>query len=78
MPDIPLDTLVIIGLVLASLIGRIFQKKKDPQISPTKAPPDQPPSAESSLDEVLKKAFGQPESWEEDEYEDDDYGEEED
>jgi len=70
MPDIPLDTLVIIGLVLASLIGRIFQKKKDPQISPTKAPPDQPPSAESSLDEVLKKAFGQPESWEEDEYED--------
>ena len=28
MPDLPLDTLVIIGLVLASLIGRIFQKSK--------------------------------------------------
>ena len=70
MPDIPLDTLVIIGLVLASLIGRIFQKKKEPQKSPAKAPSGQPPSTQPSLDEVLKKAFGQSESLEEDEYED--------
>jgi len=29
MPDIPIDTLIILLLVLASLIGRIFQKKKE-------------------------------------------------
>lgn len=70
MPDLPLDTLVIVGLVLASLIGRIFQKKKEPKKSPTKAPASQPPTAEPSLDEVLKKAFGPPEIVVEDEYED--------
>ena len=66
MPDVPLDTLVIIGLVLASLIGRIFQKKQDPQKSPVKAPSSQPPETEPSLEEVLKKALGKPESLEED------------
>ena len=70
MPDVPLDTLVIIGLVLASLIGRIFQKKKEPKKSPVKAPSSQPPETETSLEEVLKKAFGKPESLEDDEYED--------
>tara|TARA_Y100000588_G_scaffold307143_1_gene331104 strand:+ start:126 stop:677 length:552 start_codon:yes stop_codon:yes gene_type:complete len=29
MPDIPIDTLIILLLVLASLIGRIFQKKNE-------------------------------------------------
>lgn len=70
MPDLPLDTLVIIGLVLASLIGRIFQKKKDPQKSPAKAPTSQPPDNGPSLDEILKKAFGPPEIVVEDEYDD--------
>ena len=69
MPDVPLDTLVIIGLVLASLIGRIFQKKKEPKKSPTKAPASQPAPSQPSLAEVLKKAFGPPEIVVEDEYE---------
>lgn len=69
MPDLPLDTLVIIGLVLASLIGRIFQKKQNPEKSPTKEPSSQAASTQPSLDEVLKKAFGSPEIVVEDEYE---------
>ena len=68
MPDIPLDTLVIIGLVLASLIGRIFQKKQNPEKIPAKAPTSQSASSQPSLDEVLKKAFGPPEIVVEDEY----------
>jgi len=28
MPDINLDTLFIVGLILASLIGKIFKKKE--------------------------------------------------
>ena len=69
MPDIPLDTLVIIGLVLASLIGRIFQKKQNPEKSPAKEPSSQAASTQPSLDEVLKKAFGPPEIVVEDEFE---------
>ena len=69
MPDLPLDTLVIIGLVLASLIGRIFQKKQNPEKSPAKEPSSQSASTQPSLDEVLKKAFGPPEIVVEDEYE---------
>ena len=69
MPDLPLDTLVIIGLVLASLIGRIFQKKQNPEKNPAKEPSSQSASTQPSLDEVLKKAFGPPEIVVEDEYE---------
>ena len=69
MPDLPLDTLVIIGLVLASLIGRIFQKKQDPDESSAKAPSSQPSDSGPTLDEVLKKAFGEPDIVEEFEYE---------
>ena len=69
MPDLPLDTLVIIGLVLASLIGRIFQKKQNPEKSPAKEPSSQAASTQPSLDEVLKKAFGPPEIVVEDEFE---------
>ena len=65
MPDLPLDTLVIIGLVLASLIGRIFQKKQDPDESQAKAPSNQTADSGPTLDEVLKKAFGEPEIVEE-------------
>ena len=69
MPDLPLDTLVIIGLVLASLIGRIFQKKQDPEKGPAKDPSSQPSDSGPTLDEVLKKAFGEPDIVEEFEYE---------
>jgi hypothetical protein len=69
MSDLPLDTLVIIGLVLASLIGRIFQKKQNPEKSPAKEPSSQSDPPQPSLDEVLKKAFGPPEIVVEDEYE---------
>jgi hypothetical protein len=69
MPDLPLDTLVIIGLVLASLIGRIFQKKQDPEKGSAKAPTSQPSDSGPTLDEVLKKAFGEPDIVEEFEYE---------
>ena len=69
MSDLPLDTLVIIGLVLASLIGRIFQKKQNPEKNPAKEPSSQAASTQPSLDEVLKKAFGPPEIVVEDEYE---------
>tara|TARA_B100001057_G_scaffold184523_1_gene185273 strand:+ start:4433 stop:4888 length:456 start_codon:yes stop_codon:yes gene_type:complete len=69
MPDLPLDTLVIIGLVLASLIGRIFQKKQNPEKPPATEPSSQSASPQPSLDEVLKKAFGPPEIVVEDEYE---------
>ena len=69
MPDLPLDTLVIIGLVLASLIGRIFQKKQDPEKGPAKAPSTQSSDSGPTLDEVLKKAFGEPDIVEEFEYE---------
>ena len=69
MPDLPLDTLVIIGLVLASLIGRIFQKKQNPEKNPAKEPSSQAASTQPSLDEVLKKAFGPPEIVVEDEFE---------
>ena len=68
MPDIPLDTLVIIGLVLASLIGRIFQKKQDPKKSADKPPSSQASGSKPSIDEILKKAFGQTEILVEDEY----------
>lgn len=77
MPDIPLDTLVIIGLVLASLIGRIFQKKQNPEKSPAKEPSGQSASPQLSLDEVLKKAFGPPETVVEDEYEEMDFSDHE-
>jgi hypothetical protein len=68
MPDLPLDTLVIVGLVLASLIGRIFQQKQATTKKPTESSSDQSSSGEPSLDEALKRAFGQSESLEEDEH----------
>ncbi|SVC19469.1 uncharacterized protein METZ01_LOCUS272323, partial [marine metagenome] len=38
MPDIPFDTLIILLLVLASLLGRIFQKKREGQDTPSPEP----------------------------------------
>ena len=58
MPDLPLDTLVIVGLVLASLIGRLFQKK-DPQKAKSQesSPEGSPPDQENSLEDILRKAW---------------------
>ena len=59
MPDLPLDTLVILGLVLASLLGRIFQKKKEPASRPDdSSPDDSSPKEGSPLEEMLRRALG--------------------
>ena len=58
MPDLPLDTLVIVGLILASIIGRIFQKKETPEAKPQGSSPADPPSTEENpLEEMLRKAW---------------------
>ena len=51
MPDINLDSLFIIGLILASLIGRIF-KKGDPEEKKSGKENDEP-----SLEDVIKDAW---------------------
>ena len=51
MPDINLDSLFIIGLILASLIGRIF-KKGDPEEKQSGKENKEP-----SLEEVIKDAW---------------------
>jgi hypothetical protein len=58
MPDLPLDTLIIVGLVLASLIGRLFQKKDPPKAKPQESSPEDSPSdEENSLEDILRKAW---------------------
>ena len=58
MPDLPLDTLIIVGLVLASLIGRLFQKKDPPKANPQESSPEDSPSdEENSLEDILRKAW---------------------
>lgn len=51
MPDIDLDSLFIIGLILASLIGRIF-KKGDPEEKQSGKEKKEP-----SLEDVIKNAW---------------------
>ena len=51
MPDINLDTLFIVGLILASLIGKFFKKKEPTDSSETSA------DSETSLESVLKDAW---------------------
>jgi hypothetical protein len=51
MPEINLDTLFIVGLILASLIGKIF-KKKEPADSIEKKV-----DSDTSLEDVLKNAW---------------------
>ena len=55
MPDLPLDTLVILGVMLASLIGRIFQKKENSN-SGEPAPQNAPTTEGASLEDILRKA----------------------
>ena len=53
MPDINLDSLFIIGLILASLVGKIFKKKEPPKTdSPNKERADK-----ESLEDLFKGAW---------------------
>jgi hypothetical protein len=53
MPDINLDSLFIIGLILASLLGKIFKKKQPAE----KDKPIQKEESSESLEDVLKEAW---------------------
>ena len=60
MPDIPIDTLLIIGLVIASFIGKLTQKKASiPQAGnkDTDSTQEDPPRDSASLEDVLKEAW---------------------
>ena len=57
MPDIPLDTLLIIGLVIASFIGKLTQKKAPIPKEGNKKPDstqEDPVKGSPSLEDVLK------------------------
>lgn len=59
MPDINLDTLFIVGLILASLIGKIFKKKEPEDSVETKI--DSSTSLEDALKDAWQKVTKQPE-----------------
>ena len=61
MPDIPLDTLIILLLVLASLFGRIFQKKREGQDAPSTAPlqPDRVPQDKEEEEQPRQVDLGE-------------------
>ena len=59
MPDIPIDTLFIIGLVIASFVGKFFQKKNE-DTSSSKSKPAKSSSTDGknpTLRDVLKEAW---------------------
>ena len=56
MPDINLDSLFIIGLILASLIGKIF-KKGDPEEKQRGKEKKEPSETEDRPDVVNKEAI---------------------
>ena len=53
MPDINLDSLFIIGLILASLVGKIFKKKEPPKTDS----PDKERADKESLEDLFKGAW---------------------
>lgn len=62
MPDLPLDTLIVVGLVIASLIGRIFQKKEAPEASPQESSAERSStSEETSLEDILSETWSEEE-----------------
>ena len=63
MPDLPLDTLVIIGLVLASLIGRIFQKSKTLTRARQKPRQIKLPTPDQPSTKFSRKLLGSQKSW---------------
>lgn len=58
MPDLPIDTLLIIGLVIASFVGKIFQKNQD-QPSSANKPQGSPTTGDSKpkLGDILKEVW---------------------
>lgn len=65
MPDLPIDTLFIVGLLLASFIGKLMEgKAKRRKEAPAKRPEknnenDWEPSDKKELGDILKEAFGE-------------------
>lgn len=58
MPDLPLDTLFIVGLLIASFVGRFFQKKSGPGSSSGKNQEDKKGNQKrSTLRDVLRDAW---------------------
>lgn len=65
MPDIPLDTLFIVGLLLASFVGKLMEgraknKKKRPLPEPRSSHQDSGDgSEEKNLSDILRETFGE-------------------
>jgi hypothetical protein len=68
MPELPLDTLFIVGLLVASFVGKIFEgkaKKKKEVSKPKRSHPREDSAPEGSdpeekgLGELLREAFGE-------------------
>ena len=59
MPDLPLDTLFIVGLLIASFVGKFFQKKSGDESPSANKPIDSPENKEktSNLRDVLREAW---------------------
>lgn len=64
MPDIPFDTLFIVGLLIASFVGKVLEgraKKRKPKTSQTSQSTeqlDEEDYEEKTLDDLLKKVTG--------------------
>ena len=71
MPDLPLDTLFIVGLLIASFVGKMLEgRKKKEKERNTSVPRDRPfkqkpvtdykeVAGEKGLGDLLKEAFGE-------------------
>ena len=61
MPDIPFDYLIILLLLVASLLGRIFQKKKEGQDTPSPEPfqPNGVPQDEEEVEQPRQVDLGE-------------------
>ena len=59
MPDLPLDTLFIVGLLIASFVGKFFQKKSGDESPSNNKPIGSPENKEKTptLRDVLREAW---------------------
>ena len=59
MPDLPLDTLFIVGLLIASFVGKFFQKKSGDESPSNNKPIGTPENREKTptLRDVLREAW---------------------
>ena len=66
MPDLPIDTLFIVGLLLASFVGKLLEGRKKSR-KPTKEHPKQKSYQDDSIDteekktlsDILRETFGE-------------------